>query len=111
VYFLYVPEERDAEEAAKTLCRQAFETGTVRPLGGNGAMGKEWLVVSRQRAVPSPAYLRRTRTLFGALAARYGGSYDGWEASIERPGTDPGRTARPFHELVDTEVCDIVPHA
>jgi len=102
-YFLYVPRERDANAAAWTLCRRGFQAGTDQPSGSN-AYGSDWAVIARQNHVPSITYIRSTRSLFSALAAKYNGVYDGWEASIERPG-DNSKATPSLQTLADHEMC------
>lgn len=43
----------------------------------------QWSLKSEQaNAVLDPAFVRHSTDLFEAVAARHGGEYDGWEASV-----------------------------
>jgi hypothetical protein len=45
---------------------------------------KEYSCIAETHAVPEESAVFATSDRMTALAAKYGGTYDGWEASIER---------------------------
>lgn len=79
VNYLYVPDERLAQEAAVEL-RQAGYSVEVRP----AATGSNWLALARIDLVPSAQNIQMLRERFEALAAKSGGEYDGWEAAVTK---------------------------
>jgi hypothetical protein len=84
IHYLYVPSQEAAHEAATALCRHGFTTAVSEPANAaaNSEPGGAWGVIALEKAVPSALHLRRVRPIFIALAQKYGGDYDGWEASI-----------------------------
>ena len=77
-FYLYVPSEKDAQDAAATLQTNEFNT-VIR----SGARGKNWLCLAQKRMTPTIENLTNARQLFAGLATRYRGKYDGWKASVE----------------------------
>ena len=77
VNYLYLPTEQLAQAAGAEL-RQAGYTVEVRP----AATGSNWLAVARIDLVPSPENIEVLRERFEALAGKFGGEYDGWEAAV-----------------------------
>jgi hypothetical protein len=72
---------RDAAEAAASDARAGdFETEVREPLPD---YPHRWcLVAERHDVVLDAARVRESGNFFDALAARHGGEYDGWEASV-----------------------------
>ena len=77
VNYLYLPDERLAEAAGAEL-RHAGYSVEVR----HAATGSNWLALARIDLVPSTANIQLVRERFEALAAKFGGEYDGWEAAV-----------------------------
>lgn len=84
VHYLYILLRRDAEEASRRSHAAAYRAAVEEPLGKlpNGTTEKRYSVVAHQTAVPSIENIRRARAFFEALARRFGGEYDGWEAAV-----------------------------
>ena len=77
LHYLYFPEESTAGECSKELTDRW--TVDVRP----AAEGPEWLVLAtRAGLVLTPQEVQSARNTFEAVTARFGGTYDGWEASV-----------------------------
>ena len=72
-HFLYLPEQDGAEAVAHTLAADGWSTSVERSEGA-------WLVVATRARTLTLELVRETRVLLAALAAEYGGLYDGWEA-------------------------------
>jgi hypothetical protein len=85
-HYLYVPELGDARTAVDALERRGFTVVLERPLGAapGSAVRTEWGVVASRAETPTIEHVRAARTVFEALARRYHGSYDGWEAAVVR---------------------------
>ena len=79
VSYLYVPDERRAQEAGAEL-RLAGYSVEVRP----SATGVNWLALARVDLVPSVTNIRLLRERFEGLAAKLGGEFDGWEAAVTK---------------------------
>ncbi len=79
VHYLYLPFEEAASTASHRL-REAGYTTEVRSAAGP-AGANPWLVVARKEEVLSLESARAARVAFTAIAATYGGEYDGWEAA------------------------------
>jgi rhodanese-related sulfurtransferase len=90
VFYVYVPTHHDAEAAAQTLCDDGFDSVVADPLGklDDGSRSDDWGVIGLVTAVPAISFFRHTRPIFDALAARYKGSFDGWEAAIQSRATE-----------------------
>jgi hypothetical protein len=83
-HYLYVPELGEARAAADALERRGFAIVIERPLvpaTGSGVR-TDWSVVASRAETPTLDHLRAARAVFQALARRYRGSYDGWEAAV-----------------------------
>jgi hypothetical protein len=85
-HYLYVPQLGDARLAADALEQRGFAVVLERPLGAapGSAVRTDWGVVASRAETPTIAHLRATRSFFKALATRYRGAYDGWEAEVVR---------------------------
>ena len=74
-HFLYFGAPTAAEHVAATLRADGWAT---RVEESDGA----WVLVGRHVATVSSHVVRQTRSRLEALAAEYGGFYDGWEAPV-----------------------------
>jgi hypothetical protein len=83
-HYLYVPELGDARTAVDALERRGFTVVLERPLGAapGSAVRTDWAVVASRPETPTIEHVRAARIVFEALARRYHGSYDGWEAAV-----------------------------
>jgi rhodanese-related sulfurtransferase len=79
VSYLYLPTEQQAQQAGAEL-RQAGYSVEVRP----AATGSTWLALARMDLVPNRQNIQMLRSRFDALAAKFGGEFDGWEAAITK---------------------------
>ena len=80
IYYLYLPTETLAEQAA-TEARAAGWEAEARPSADETST--QWCVVAEQHDVVfTPALLIDADNLFQGIADRLGGDYDGWEASV-----------------------------
>ena len=77
VNYLYLPTEPLAQQAGAEL-REAGYSVEVRP----AATGSTWLALARIDLVPSNQNIGMLRDRFEALAMKFGGEYDGWEAAV-----------------------------
>ncbi|MBV8223166.1 MAG: ribonuclease E inhibitor RraB, partial [Candidatus Eremiobacteraeota bacterium] len=81
-HYLYFPTKDLADQAAVDLRSQGYKVtvdtpAMVRP-------NEAWLAQATQTVVPSIDYLHKTRVELTALAAKLGGTYDGWEAAVKK---------------------------
>lgn len=79
VNFAFFPSEESARSAASELEGAGYLVNVQRAV-----MGPKWLTQARMDMVPSAANVAMQRARFEALAATYGGEYDGWEALSRR---------------------------
>lgn len=80
VYYLYFDSEEQAVAASSESTSEGFGTELRPPMTG---AGEQWAVVSeRHDYVLDLDTVRENTDWFAELAARHGGDYDGWEASI-----------------------------
>jgi hypothetical protein len=79
LHYIYVSDATTAAAAADDVRRYGFQ-GTVKEPPPEH--GDHWLVLcERHDAVLDLEFVRTCGDWFDALAERYGGEYDGWEAS------------------------------
>ena len=76
-FFLYFPEETAAKEAGARIKQAGFDVDVRR-----AAQGPEWLCFATRAMVPELAALQKIRREFVALAASFGGEYDGWGTKV-----------------------------
>jgi hypothetical protein len=72
-HFLYLPAQSGAEAVAHALGADGWSTSVEESEGA-------WLVVATRARTLTLELVRETRVRLAALAAEYGGLYDGWEA-------------------------------
>jgi hypothetical protein len=77
LHYLYFPRQEAAAATTAELRGDGFATEERR-----GADGINWLVLARHQIVPSEEAIARVRDVMEALARRFGGEYDGWEAEV-----------------------------
>ena len=88
IHYLYFKSMSSAESAATELRSSGFEKLNVHPSPGDSfwkrLLGKrEFSCIAETHAVPSEANVFESTRQMNDLAAKHGGEYDGWEASIE----------------------------
>jgi rhodanese-related sulfurtransferase len=85
-YYLYIPNLRDAREAALSLKAAGYQPVVEEPLGdlGDGTVESRYGVVASIMEVPSLENVRKARRRFEELARKYHGEYDGWEAEVKK---------------------------
>lgn len=80
IYFLFVPDSAGSDQAAAAARDRGLEPH-VYPPGEDD--DPRWLVqCEHQSLVLDDATVAANTELFDDLAARLGGAYDGWEASV-----------------------------
>ena len=81
LYYLYFNDRVTAERAASGATASAFATRVREPIPEDP---DNWGVVCERKSyVLSMDIVRDNTDYFEALAARFGGIYDGWEASTD----------------------------
>ncbi|KAB8182167.1 ribonuclease E inhibitor RraB [Microbispora catharanthi] len=80
IFYLYAPTLEAAQSIAKDAdsAEYSLRTEVGKP---SPEYPDSWPVTCETNAVVSPDFVRETGNLFDALAARYHGEYDGWEAA------------------------------
>lgn len=79
VFYAYFPGHAGAARAARDARAEGFSTEVREPLRRRG----QWLLVSElASAVVDAPFVRDRRDFFRGLADRFGGEYDGWDASV-----------------------------
>ena len=80
LYYLYFASRGAADAAAQEAREQSFRAGVGDPLPGYPG---QWpLTCEQEGVVLDVATVRGNGDYFELLATRYGGEYDGWEASV-----------------------------
>lgn len=77
-FYLYVPEEDDAQSIATDLRHEGMTVEVTR-----AADNSSWLCLIQRKMIPDMAGLRGFRERFTALAAAHNGEYDGWGTEVE----------------------------
>jgi regulator of ribonuclease activity B len=88
-HFLYFPKKRDAERAGKELRSRGFSVEVRK-----GADGENWLALAKKLSPKTGEEMSNLSDEVEALAAQFGGEYDGWEAAVDSPGfgdVEPGQ--------------------
>jgi regulator of ribonuclease activity B len=78
-FFLYFPEQSDAEQAAPRIRDAGFQVDVRR-----AAQGSDWLCFATKTMVPELPVLQKIRSEFNSIAASLNGEYDGWGAHVEK---------------------------
>ena len=81
LYYLYFNDRVAAEAAASAATASAFAVRIREPIPQDP--GKWGVICERQAYVLSMDVVRDNTDYFEELAARFGGKYDGWEASAD----------------------------
>ena len=76
-FYLYFPSREVAERAADTA-RVPELVATVE----QAAVRDQWLLLLSGTIVPTEPAIRAASTRLAAVAAHFGGEYDGWEAAV-----------------------------
>jgi hypothetical protein len=89
IHYLYFRSKNGADEAGRELQAAGYqnvrvERGAPKSLRERVFGSREFVCIAETRAVPSEANVFAATDRMNALAARLGGYYDGWVASIER---------------------------
>jgi hypothetical protein len=75
-FFLYVPSQKEADAAFEELQKSGYSVSSKQT-----AAGTQWLCLANKTMVPNLENLAAVRKEMEALAAKYKGEYDGWEAA------------------------------
>lgn len=81
-HYLYFPKKPIAEEAGERLRSRGFSVEVRK-----GASGKDWLALATKVPPKTGEQMDELRDEMEALAAQFGGEYDGWEAAVESLGS------------------------
>lgn len=76
-FFLYLPSEADARQAAEQLTVDGFEVEVSQ-----AAEGSDWVCLATKTMVPNLADLQQIRLKLERIAAATGGVYDGWGSPV-----------------------------
>jgi regulator of RNase E activity RraB len=76
-FFLYLPSEDAARQAAEKLTVDGFD---VEP--APAAEGTDWVCVATKTMIPNLADVQRISGKLETLAASLGGVYDGWGSPV-----------------------------
>jgi hypothetical protein len=76
-FYLYFPSEECAKKSASELQAEQYEVDVVLSTGSS-----KWLCLATKKMIPETPSLVELRGRMIALAFKYGGEYDGWEAEI-----------------------------
>ncbi len=77
-FFLYFSTRGDAEAASRDLNEDGFTTVVQ-----HDEEDSDWLCFATKSVVPTLSALHSIRVRFDAIAARFGGRYDGWGTEIQ----------------------------
>ena len=80
LYYLYFDREVAARSAADETTKAGFDSTVSEPLPGYP--GQWRLRCERRDAVLDIEFVRGSDDLFEGVASRFGGEFDGWEASV-----------------------------
>jgi hypothetical protein len=81
-HFLYFPKKPSAVKAGEQLRSSGFLVEVRK-----GADGKNWLALATKAPPKTAEQMDELRNEMEALAAQFGGEYDGWEAAIDSLGS------------------------
>jgi hypothetical protein len=77
-HYLYFAKKANAEEAGEQLRHRGFSVEVRK-----SASGEDWLILATKAPPKTGEQIDELRDEMEALAAQFGGEYDGWEAAIE----------------------------
>jgi len=80
-FYLYARTQDDARAAADELSAEGYATEVAPSASPRSA--HPWLALASRDMVVDADSIAEARRLFGALADRYSGEYDGWEAAAD----------------------------
>ena len=80
-FYLYLRTQDDAGAAADALRTEGY-AAEIEPSATPGSE-HPWLVLASRDMVVDADTIAEARRLFGGLAERYSGDYDGWEAAAD----------------------------
>ena len=88
IHYLYFQSLDGAQAAAHELTTAGFENLRVHRAPSTSIWQKlfgpkEFSCIAETRAIPQESAVFATTDRMNAIATKYGGTYDGWEASIE----------------------------
>lgn len=81
-YYLYFPKKSNAEEASERLRSRGFSVEVRK-----AARGEDWLTLATKAPPKTGEQMAELRDEMEALAAQFGGEYDGWEAAMDSLGS------------------------
>jgi hypothetical protein len=89
IHFLYFKSMDAARGAADELLKAGYENVRAGPAPSGSLLArlfgkKQYSCIAETRAVPEESAVLATSAWMDRLAARLGGEYDGWEASVEK---------------------------
>jgi cbb3-type cytochrome oxidase subunit 3 len=79
-FYLVLPTERAARDAAVQLGSMGFETEAI-----SAEPEASWVCLATRPMVPKLEYLKNLREHFNAIATSLGGQYDGWGSPVGEP--------------------------
>jgi len=82
-HYLYFPKEPNAQGAGELLRSRGFSVEVRK-----GASGEDWLAVATKAGPKTSEQMDELRDEMEALAAQFGGEYDGWEAATDSLGAE-----------------------
>jgi hypothetical protein len=80
-HYLYFPKKPNAEDAGERLRSRGFSVEVRK-----GVDGGNWLVLATKASPKTGEEMDERRDELEALAAQFGGEYDGWEAAVDSLG-------------------------
>jgi len=84
-HYFYFAKKPNAEEAGEQLRSRGFSVQVRK-----AASGKDWLTLATKAPPRTGEQMDELRDEMEALAAQFGGQYDGWEAAIDSLGSSGG---------------------
>ena len=78
-FYIYLPTESAAEQAATRIRQTGFRAEVRR-----AAKGEDWLCLGTKKVIPELTTIQAITRDLNALAKSLGGDYDGWEAKVEK---------------------------
>jgi hypothetical protein len=78
-FYLYLPTESAADQAATRMRQTGFQAKVER-----AAKGDDWLCLGTKQVIPELSTIQGITRDLDALAKSLHGVYDGWEAKVEK---------------------------